>query len=237
MAQLVFLETGIKKEPYTLSSIIAEALGYKHHGITKIIRRYAKDFEGLATLSTGDVVTILGSDLTPIEVTIGEYDSGVYGQAVHKVEGLGRPEKHYILSEEQATLLITYLRNTDKVRAFKKELVRQFFKMRKELNSLKGAYQETKPTQNALHRAIANHPKYKERRQIHPLLAGQNIYLAKLASRGRADKKGDLTAQELQEYERLEHLAIYNLTSGLSISQSNKALKEAIKKQKKQVVF
>lgn len=236
MAQLVFLETGIKKEPYTLSSIIAEALGYKHHNITRLLRKYKKDFIDLATLETGDTVTILDLEGNPISVTIGEYDSRVYGFEIHKVEGLGRPEKHYILSEEQATLLITYLRNTDKVRAFKKELVRQFFKMRKELNSLKGAYQETKPTQNALHRAIANHPKYKERRQLQPLLAGQNIYLAKLASRGRADKKGDLTAQELQEYERLEHLAIYNLASGLSISQSNKVLKEAIK-QKKQVVF
>lgn len=41
--------------------------------------------------------------------------------------------KVYHLNEEQATLLMTYLKNTERVRAFKKELVRQFYAMRREL--------------------------------------------------------------------------------------------------------
>ena len=36
----------------------------------------------------------------------------------------------YHLNEQQATLLMTYLKNTEQVRAFKKELVRQFYAMR-----------------------------------------------------------------------------------------------------------
>jgi len=50
---------------------------------------------------------------------------------MRKTGGRGRPEIIYHLSEEQATLLLTYLKNTKKVRAFKKELVRQFFEMRR----------------------------------------------------------------------------------------------------------
>lgn len=42
----------------------------------------------------------------------------------------GRPETIYHLNEQQATLLMTYLRNNEVVRAFKKELVRQFYAMR-----------------------------------------------------------------------------------------------------------
>lgn len=45
--------------------------------------------------------------------------------------------KVYYLNEEQSTLLITYLRNSEIVRKFKKQLVREFFKMRKVLNNLK----------------------------------------------------------------------------------------------------
>ena len=45
----------------------------------------------------------------------------------------GRPEKLYHLNEQQATLLITYLKNTEPVRKFKKALVRGFFKARQEL--------------------------------------------------------------------------------------------------------
>lgn len=41
-------------------------------------------------------------------------------------------EKIYHLNEEQATLLLTYLKNTPQVRAFKKELFRQFYAMRRD---------------------------------------------------------------------------------------------------------
>ena len=46
-------------------------------------------------------------------------------------------EKVYHLNEQQATLLMTYLRNTPVVRKFKKELVRQFFAMREELQAVR----------------------------------------------------------------------------------------------------
>ncbi len=50
----------------------------------------------------------------------------------HQTESTGgRPEEIFDLSEEQATFLITLLKNTDKVIDFKIELVRQFYAMRR----------------------------------------------------------------------------------------------------------
>jgi phage regulator Rha-like protein len=50
-------------------------------------------------------------------------------------EGKGEQPKDYFLNEQQATLLMTYLRNSPTVKEFKKELVRQFFKIRETLNA------------------------------------------------------------------------------------------------------
>ncbi len=48
-------------------------------------------------------------------------------------KGKGRPTVTYYLNESQATLLLTYLRNSTIVRAFKVALVKEFYKMREEL--------------------------------------------------------------------------------------------------------
>ena len=57
----------------------------------------------------------------------------------------GRPKKIYRLNEPQATLLITFLKNTDAVADFKTELVRQFYTMRAELMKRKMYRIELKP--------------------------------------------------------------------------------------------
>jgi len=52
----------------------------------------------------------------------------------------GRPAIEYLLTEEQTTLLITYLRNlksNDKVRLFKKALVKEFYRMKRVIRSVK----------------------------------------------------------------------------------------------------
>lgn len=54
-----------------------------------------------------------------------EGDFEDFGKVRFKMEPLesGQKEKIYLLNEEQATLLMTYLRNSDIVRKFKKNLV------------------------------------------------------------------------------------------------------------------
>lgn len=86
---------------FTTSKVIADGTGIKHHSITSIIQKYESDFND-------------------------------FGKVRFQMEPLpsGQKEKIYTLTEEQATLLMTYLRNSDIVRRFKKELVRQFYAMR-----------------------------------------------------------------------------------------------------------
>ena len=87
-------------EAFTDSRIIAVGTNNKHHSITAVIQKYLTDFED-------------------------------FGKVRFKMEPLssGQKEKVYMLNQQQATLLMTYLRNSDITRKFKKELVRQFYLM------------------------------------------------------------------------------------------------------------
>jgi len=107
MAALVFLEPNkIDAEPFTTSDIVAECAEVSYRSVQRIIEKYENDLKEFGILR--------------FEITVS-------GKA-------GRPKNVYHLNEEQATLLITYLKNTPVVRTFKKELVRQFYSMRNELN-------------------------------------------------------------------------------------------------------
>lgn len=101
---LVFL--GQKDEVYTTSEIIAKHADVQHHAVQQLITKHEADF----------------NEFGVIAFEMRKPPAGSKG---------GRPETIYRLTEEQATLLMTYLKNTERVRAFKKELVRQFYAMRK----------------------------------------------------------------------------------------------------------
>lgn len=88
---------------FTDSLVIAEGTGNEHDSITAQIRKYYPDFQSFGKIDFTDL----------------------------KSGKRGRPLRVYLLNEEQATLLITYLDNTKQVREFKKELVRQFYAMRR----------------------------------------------------------------------------------------------------------
>ena len=62
----------------------------------------------------------------------------------------GRPEVIYKLNEQQSTLLITFLKNTPVIVAFKTELVRQFYAMRAELQTRHVRREELKPVRKSL---------------------------------------------------------------------------------------
>lgn len=95
---------------FTTSRAIAESAGVRHASVLGIITRFKSDFEACGEMKLKCEV---------------------------KKEAR-RKKKIYLLNERHATLLITYLRNTDVVRGLKKELVRQFFLMREELRHRKG---------------------------------------------------------------------------------------------------
>lgn len=87
---------------FTDSLVIAEGTGVQHQSVKRMILKNEKDLKDFGTLS------ILNRESTG-----------------------GRPEEIYRLNEQQATFLVTLLRNTKVVVAFKSELVRQFYAMRR----------------------------------------------------------------------------------------------------------
>lgn len=87
---------------FTNSKVIAEGTGNQHHAVREVIKKYQSDIEEFGTL-----------------LILNEESSG------------GRPMEVIYLNEEQATFVITLLRNSKTVVKFKKELVRQFSAMRK----------------------------------------------------------------------------------------------------------
>lgn len=101
--ELVFLNK--RQEPYTTSDLIAEFASVQHHAIQQLISKYETDFKEFGVIA----------------FEMRKPPAGSKG---------GRPETVYHLNEQQATLLMTYLKNTARVRRFKKELVRQFYAMR-----------------------------------------------------------------------------------------------------------
>ncbi len=123
---LVFLESNnLNEEPFTTSKIIAECGEVKHHAVQQLIQTYIKDLEEIAKVAFE--MRYLPS---------------------------GQSEKIYKLNEQQATLIITYMKNTKPVREFKKALVKQFFRMRKELEKRAITRAVAKDARNALTDAI-----------------------------------------------------------------------------------
>ncbi|MGP0172355.1 Rha family transcriptional regulator [Pseudomonas sp. NCHU5208] len=90
--------TQYQNETRVDSRVIAEQLGNQHESSMRLIRTYKTDFEELGIL----------------RFQIGE------------IIGRGQPEQFALLNEDQAYLLLTYSRNTKKVRALKVNLVIAF---------------------------------------------------------------------------------------------------------------
>ena len=127
MNDLVYL-TPNTEEPFTTSEVIAECAGVKRDTVQKLIQRHEKDLREFGKV---------GFEIRPLS-------GSKTGQTV----------KAYHLNEQQATLLLTFLRNTPVVIEFKKELVRQFFAMRKELMNIKAIKAERKPLRTSMTDAI-----------------------------------------------------------------------------------
>lgn len=105
MTELVFLDPNkIDSVPFTTSKVIADMTGMNHRRVKDAIRKHQRDIESFGLL--------------------GAYETESTG---------GRLEEIIKLNEEQATFLMTLLKNTPVVVAFKKELVRQFYALRRKL--------------------------------------------------------------------------------------------------------
>lgn len=97
----------VGNEVFTDSLVIAQGTGNKHESVQRRIRDYEKE---LLTLGQ------LGFEIRPVKYSRGTNE-----------------QKIYLLNEQQATFLITLLKNTGIVVTFKLELVKQFYQMRQHI--------------------------------------------------------------------------------------------------------
>ncbi len=105
------------------SRIIAKHLDVRHRDTFELIKRYVDEFR----------------------------EFGLIPFQTEKIKGRGRPEKFALLNEPQATVLLTYGRNTDRARALKRQLVRAFF----EFKNQKAIHDAYLPGYHELHHEIA----------------------------------------------------------------------------------
>lgn len=153
----------------------------------------------------------------------------INGFKIHKLNSVGRPIKHYVLNEEQATLLVTYLKNTPKVREFKKMLVKEFYKLKDEVSKYRIQRQLEKPIRKSLTEAIRNwkHCNQWAYKNI------TNLLLKTITGKNAQQLKIDrfitaydvLTSKQLEEYKSLES----NVISLLELNFTYEQIKQAIK--------
>ena len=169
---------------FTTSKIIADGTNNKHNSITAIIQKYEEDFR--------------------------EFGSVRFVDLKSKNPQGGRPEKVYYLNEEQATLLMTYLRNNEVVRKFKKNLVQQFYKMRRFLiekqsklwNDTRLASKENRLKETDVIKLLVEYAK--EQGSTH----SDKLYLTytKLANTIVGGKRDDMTVSELNTLTLVESI-------------------------------
>lgn len=181
-----------KKEPYTTSAIIAECAGVKHHAIQEHIRKQIGRLEPFGKVSF---------KMRPLQS--------------------GQQAKDYILNEQQATLLITFLKNTEQVANFKTNLVKAFFEMREELSKFRMQRALEKPKRKTLHDSIENWeqaPKHAHSTMNNLLLKAVTDRNAKQLREERGGYNGidSLTSDELEQYQAFEDMVIAMI--GLNMS-------------------
>lgn len=101
--------TGKDGNPVTTSLVIANGVNLQHKNVLSLIRKNIDDLQ--------------------------EFGSLAFKTRVMRTDGKGGQQAEIAyLNEQQATLLITYLRNSEIVKKFKKSLVKAFFDMRDQIN-------------------------------------------------------------------------------------------------------
>lgn len=205
MNELVYLAPNTK-EPFTTSDVIAEYAGVQHHTVTRLIQQHEADFKAF----------------------------GILRFEIEEIRGRGQPKKNYHLNEQQATLLMTYLRNTPVVREFKKELVRQFYAMREELRNVKDVKAERRAIRTEMTDAIKALPDSPHKRFKYSQYTDL-AYMAALGKSARqlrkergADKKATasdyMTADELAAVSGMENRISVLIEIGMDYQQIKASL-------------
>lgn len=208
MKELVFVESAkLDEQPYTTCEVIAEYAEVKRRSVTKLITTYKNDLELY----------------------------GLLRFEISKINGRGRPKKIYKLNEQQATLIITYLDNTEPVRKFKQQLVSQFFSMKQELMKRQMFREFEKPVRKSLTDAIkeSEHSNKWTYKQITDLICKVITGYSTKQLKERRQVAKDVTgtdiysSEEFEKYQALEQKTIFLLEMGMDYQQIKSVLNGA----------
>ena len=188
---------GSKMEPYTTADKVAEYAQVQHKHINRLIQQHEEDLSEFGLLR-------FENEAAPTE-------SGT------------KYRKVYYLNEQQATLLITYLKNTPPVRAFKKALVHDFFEARQEIERRKAQRAVKAPVRRALTDAIRDSGE-NERMHGHAFATYTNLIYktavgktaAQLRKAGGRDALNHLTADQLAAVTKREAQVCTLLDCGMT---------------------
>lgn len=133
--QLVFVQNG---QALTTSEIIAQGVGIEHRAILQTLRNYKADFETFGILT---------------------FETQKPSDAFEMRRGCIKEKVVALLSEQQATLLVTYCKNTEVVRKFKVALVKAFYKARQAQLTATTGDTITNAQQVAIQQAVARRAK------------------------------------------------------------------------------
>jgi len=127
MNDLVFLSSPrVDAEPFTTGDVIAKYAEVERDSVNRMIRNTYQRLER-------------------------------FGKVGFKIQPMpsGQDAKTYLLNQQQATLLITFLKNTPRVADFKEELVKQFYDMQRELIERRARFEMGKEYSKELDTAVA----------------------------------------------------------------------------------
>lgn len=113
MEKLTFI---YRNEPFTNSFVLAKGTGNDHRSVNKLTQKYMSELQAFGKVRF---------QIAPSEES-----------------STGQKSKVYYYNEQQSTFLISLMRNTPQVVAFKQELVRQFYEMRAFISALVTAKEE-----------------------------------------------------------------------------------------------
>ncbi|MGN8884423.1 Rha family transcriptional regulator [Ligilactobacillus salivarius] len=186
MLDLVFYtDNTLKAEPYTTSEIIANNTNNSRVSVRRLIEKHIDRLKQ-------------------------------FGKVEFEMQPLpsGQKAKVYKLNEQQATLLITFLDNSDIVANFKTLLVKQFYEMRDELTKRNINRAIEKPVKKTLMESVKNW-KYTSKHAYSNinrlLIKGATGLSIKVLKKERGDAKAALdllTSQEQEKYKQLEQKVI-----------------------------
>ena len=186
MLDLVFYtDNTLKAEPYTTSEIIANNTNNSRIAVRRLIEKHINRLKQ-------------------------------FGKVEFEMQPLpsGQKAKVYKLNEQQATLLITFLDNSDIVANFKTLLVKQFYEMRDELTKRNINRAIEKPVKKTLMDCIKKWKyasKYAYSNINKLLIKGATGLSIKALKKERGDAKAALdllTSQEQEKYKQLEQKVI-----------------------------